>query len=82
MPVVAFDSMKLNQLSWTFLNSKFAREPYEFLSIEDRIDAFLRHHGINDLLNDGSAYDRLLDSVIANIAPAMRGGPTRRSKVR
>lgn len=74
MPIVAFDPMKLNQLSWSFLNSEFAREPYEFLSIEARLDAFLRHYGMRDLLNDGTAYDGLLDSVIANIPPAVRGG--------
>jgi hypothetical protein len=29
---------------------------------------------MHDLLNDGTAYDDLLDSVIANIATALRGG--------
>jgi hypothetical protein len=74
IPVTAREATDFNELSWTFLNSEFAREPYEFLSIEHRLDAFLRHHGMHDLLNDGTAYDDLLDSVIANIATALRGG--------
>ena len=63
-----------NELSWKFLKSEFVRDAYASLPIERRLDAYLRHHHLRDVLNDGTAYDGLLDCVIANISPAKRSG--------
>ena len=63
-----------DELSWKFLNSEFARGPYANWPIERRLDAYLRHHDLLGLLNDGTDYGRLLDSVMGNIGPAHRLG--------
>lgn len=63
-----------DELSWKFLNSEFARGAYANSPIDRRLDAYLRHHELLDVLNDGTACGRLLDSVMANIGPAHRRG--------
>lgn len=73
-PVVAGHTLDCDELSWKFMNSEFSREPYGYFSIERRLDAYLRHHQLNDVLNDGNAYDALLECVMANIGPARRSG--------
>jgi hypothetical protein len=71
--VVARDTVEHNQLSWEFLMSEFAQDNYGNWLIERRLDAYLRHHELADVLN-GAAYDRLLDRVMANIGLANRRG--------
>jgi hypothetical protein len=71
---MACDSTKRNELSWTFLNSEFARDLYASRPIERRLGAFLRHHQMLDVLNDGAAFDGLLNCVMANVGPALRSG--------
>lgn len=73
-PVKPDRALDRDHLSWKFLESEFCREPYGEFSIERRLDAYLRHHQLNDLLNDGNAYDQLLGCVMANIGPARRSG--------
>jgi len=73
-PVVAGHALDYDELSWKFMNSEFSREPYGYFSIERRLDAYLRHHQLKDVLNDGNAYDKLLGRVMANIGPARRSG--------
>jgi hypothetical protein len=73
-PVVAGHALDCDELSWNFINSEFSREPYGYFSLERRLDAYLRHRQLNDVLNDGNAYDALLERVMANIGPARRSG--------
>lgn len=74
MSVASSGSPEYDELSWKFLNSEFARGTYANWPIERRLDAYLRHHELSELLNDGTAYRRLLDSVMDNIGPAHRLG--------
>lgn len=64
----------LEDLAWQFLASEFAGDIYLDWSIDRRLDAFLRRRGYRGLHDDGSAYNALLDRVMANIAAAARAG--------
>ena len=46
------------------LRSEFTGQIYADRPIDRRIDAYLLHHGLTELLNDGSAYDALLECVM------------------
>jgi hypothetical protein len=74
MPVASWGDPEFDELSWKFLHSEFARGDYANWPIERRLDAYLRHHELLDLFSDGTAYGRLLDSVMNNIGPAHRRG--------
>lgn len=65
---------QLETIAWQFLRSEFTGQIYADWPIDRRIDAFLLHHGQADLLNDGSAYDALMERVMANIGAALRAG--------
>ncbi|HEY9265394.1 MAG TPA: hypothetical protein VIQ11_12395 [Mycobacterium sp.] len=67
-------AVQLDDVAWQFLRSEFAGEIYADWPIDRRLDAFLRNHGHQELHDDGTAYDALLDRVMANIAPAQRDG--------
>ncbi len=73
-PVVTGHPLDCDGLSWKFMNSEFCREPYGEFSLERRLDAYLRHHQLIDILNDGNAYGELLEHVMANIRLARRSG--------
>jgi hypothetical protein len=65
---------ELDAVAWRFLRSEFTSQIYADWPIERRLDAFLLHHGPTELLVDGSAYNDLLDRVMANIGSAIRNG--------
>lgn len=65
---------QLETIAWQFLRSEFTGQIYADWPIDRRIDAFLLHHGHAELLNDGSAYDALMQRVMANIGAALRAG--------
>jgi uncharacterized protein YqjF (DUF2071 family) len=65
---------QLETIAWQFLRSEFTGQTYADWPIDRRIDAFLLHHGQTELLNDGSAYDALVERVMANIGAALRAG--------
>jgi hypothetical protein len=64
----------LDALAWKFLASEFTGQIYANWAIEKRVDAYLAHHGLMDLVNDGAAYDTLVERVMANVGPALRRG--------
>ena len=65
---------ELDLVAWKFLRSEFTSQIYAGWPIDRRIDAYLLHHGPTELLNDGTAYNALLERVMANIGPALRNG--------
>ena len=64
----------LDALAWKFLNSEFTGRIYLDWPIDRRVEAYLLHHGMMDIVNDGTAYAALLDQIMANIGPALRRG--------
>jgi hypothetical protein len=65
---------RLDAIAWDFLGSEFAEYIYDDWPMDRRVDAFLRHEGRDDLVNDGDAYDALLQRVMANLGRARRQG--------
>ena len=71
---VELTRQELDAIAWKFLGSEFAGPIYADWPIDRRIDAYLQHHGLTDIVNDGSACKALLERVMANIGPALRNG--------
>lgn len=71
---VEFTRQELDAIAWRFLGSEFAGPMYADWPIDRRIDAYVQHHGLADIVNDGSACRALLERVMANIGPALRNG--------
>jgi hypothetical protein len=71
---VASTPQQLEAIAWDFLGSEFTEQNYAIWSIDRRVDAYLRHQGLDDIVNDGAAYDALLERVMANIPGALRQG--------
>lgn len=65
---------QLDAVAWGFLASEFTTPVYADWPIDRRLDAFLVHSGREELLNDGTTYDTLLDHIMARIGPALRRG--------
>jgi hypothetical protein len=65
---------ELDEIAWRFLGSEFTDQSYADWPIDRRLDAYLLHHGPTELLVNGSAYNDLLEQVMANIGPALRNG--------
>lgn len=68
---------ELDEIAWQFLESEFTGRTYADWPIYQRIDAYLHHRGLGALANDGTAYDALLECVMANIGRAQRVGRLR-----
>jgi len=65
---------QLEAIAWDFLGSEFTEEMYAIWSIDRRVDAYLHHRGLDDIVNDGGAYEALLLRVMANIRGALTRG--------
>jgi hypothetical protein len=65
---------ELDKIAWKFLRSKFTGQMYANWPIDRRVDAYLLHHGLMNVMNDGTVYDALLESVMAKVGPALRNG--------
>ena len=68
------DREELDIIAWRFLRSEFTEQIYSDWPIDKRVDAILVHYGPIELMNDGSAYNALLERSMANIGPALRNG--------
>jgi uncharacterized protein YqjF (DUF2071 family) len=64
----------LDGLAWKFLSSEFTGPTYADWPIDRRVEAYLLHHGMMEIVNDGTAYTALLDRIMANIGAALRRG--------
>jgi uncharacterized protein YqjF (DUF2071 family) len=64
----------LDGVAWKFLRSEFTGPVYADWPIDRRVEAYLLHHGMIEMVNDGTAYSALLDRIMANIGPALRRG--------
>ncbi|WP_111508440.1 hypothetical protein [Mycobacterium kyogaense] len=71
---VVTSAAAMEEIAWQFLSSEFAGCTYADLSLDRRLDVFLRHNGYRTLLDNGSAYQDLLDHVMDNISVAVRNG--------
>jgi hypothetical protein len=71
---VELTEQESNSIAWEFLRSEFTEPIYCDWPIDRRFDVFLHHQGRDDLINDGAAYDVLLQRVMVNIGPALRRG--------
>jgi len=65
---------QLDAIAWKFLQSEYTGQMYADWPIDRRVDAYLLHYGPTELINDGSAYNALLERVMANIGAALRNG--------
>lgn len=76
MPVYGLERTtdEFEAIAWGFLGSEFAEQIHADWPVDRRVDAYLRHHGLSDIVNDGSAYYALLERVMANVGPALRTG--------
>ena len=65
---------ELEAIAWKFLGSEFTGASYAEWPIDRRIDAYLLHHGMLEIVNNRHAYEALLQRIMANIGPALRRG--------
>ena len=71
---------EFDAIAWGFLGSEFAEQIHADWPMDRRVDAYLRHHGLSDIVNNGSAYHALLERVMVNIGAALRTGLLARPK--
>jgi hypothetical protein len=75
MPVrLTTDDRELETIAWQFLCSQYTEHTCWDWPLEQRLDAYLRHHGRDDILNDGAAYSAVVERVMANFKRARRDG--------
>jgi hypothetical protein len=65
-------SNELDDIACGFLGSEFTAQTYSIWPIDRRVDAYLRHHGLDGLVNHGGVYQDLIERVMANIGRALR----------
>jgi len=64
---VELTEQELDAIAWKFLGSEFTGKPYANWPIDRRVNAYLMHHRLIHVANDGAACDALLHRVMANI---------------
>jgi hypothetical protein len=71
---VELGEQRLSSLAWEFLRSELTGLTYADWPIDRRLEADLSHLGMTPVVNDGDAFDALLQRVLATIGPALRAG--------
>jgi hypothetical protein len=74
---VALTECELEAIAWRFLGSEFAGLIYADWPVERRVDAYLTHRGMSDVVNNGDAFNAVLQHVLTNIGPAHAQSSTR-----
>lgn len=64
----------LDAIAWGFLGSEFTSLSYANWPIERRVDAYLAHHDMTGLVNNGDAHAAVVQQVLANTGAALREG--------
>jgi hypothetical protein len=77
---VELTEQELDAIAWQLLGSEFTDELYANWPIDRRVNAYLMHHRLTHVANDGAACDALLHRVMANIGRALRHGRLSRGK--
>jgi hypothetical protein len=77
---VELTEQELDAIAWKFLGSEFTGELYANWPIDRRVNAYLTHHRLMHVANDGAACDALLHRIMANIGRALRHGVLTRGK--
>lgn len=57
----------VDALAWQFMHSPYANDTYADWPLDRRLDGFLRREELGRLVEDGDAYDLILDRVMAYI---------------
>ena len=65
---------QISRFTWGFLQSEFTGLAYADWPIDRRLEAYLAHLGMAPVVNDGDAFDAVLQRVLANVGPALRAG--------
>jgi hypothetical protein len=73
-PVDEAGDRELDTIAWRFLCSPFVKRDYWDWPLERRLDAYLRHHDREDILNNGATYAVVVERVMANLERARRDG--------
>jgi len=67
-------TQELDALALEFLGLEFTTQFHIDWPIERCVDAYLMHHGLSEVVNDGAAYNALLERVMVNIARSAEPG--------
>jgi hypothetical protein len=69
-----FTGAQMEAIAWGFLRSEFTQQIYADWPVDRRIDAYLHHQDLDQIVDDGSAFDLLTERVMANVGRALRSG--------
>ncbi|BBZ73975.1 hypothetical protein [Mycobacterium paraseoulense] len=62
----------VDELAYTFLHSPYAGDTYVDWCLDRRLEGFLRNRGLVRLVEDGDAYDLILNRVMIYIGELRR----------
>ncbi|KQH77043.1 hypothetical protein AO501_11300 [Mycobacterium gordonae] len=65
-----------DELARQFLKSAYADSAYIDWTLDRRLEGFLHRRGLDCLVEDGDAYDLVLERVMVHIGDAARAGTT------
>jgi hypothetical protein len=70
-PAVEPQDAEFDAIAWGFLGSPYAGNRYTQWPVDRRLHAYLVHHGLSDVADDGTISAAILDRVMANVASAL-----------